>query len=390
MELWFRSWHGAPTDSKWIVIAQRTDTIPAIVSAIAWALLDYASQNPDRGSIVGFNVPVYAALAGLDESLIYKILQAMRVLQVISGDSRLVNWNKRQPKREDDSTERVRAYRDRRETSGMTRGSSYDADAIFERDGLQCGYCGSDKNLCVDHVLPILLGGTDDDRNLLTACKKCNTGKGGRTLEQADMHLRKPEAQERFTKYLIDQAALWSVQSESVDNSVTGSAPTVDEVTEDLSLTVTLEKKREEETRTEEKEKEKESAGTPARTLSPQQRIVGVIAGLCQMNLKIKSHAARCGKTAAELLQAGYTCENLANFARWWTSDKWRRENTPVPTLAQLTDKIAQGAGYQSCVGNGNDSQGPPSDRFPEPAMAVRERAYRKAHPEKYPGWNEV
>ena len=48
---WFRSWHGAPTDAKWLLIARKSGTTPGQVSAVFWALLDYASQHADRGSV---------------------------------------------------------------------------------------------------------------------------------------------------------------------------------------------------------------------------------------------------------------------------------------------------------------------------------------------------
>lgn len=56
---------------------------------------------------------------------------------------------------------------------------------IFERDGFTCRYCGSrapDVVLHLDHVEPLLLGGSDDPANLVTACETCNLGKGERVL----------------------------------------------------------------------------------------------------------------------------------------------------------------------------------------------------------------
>lgn len=51
---------------------------------------------------------------------------------------------------------------------------------ILRRDGHLCKYCGygpPDVKLTVDHVVPTVLGGTDDPTNLVTACSKCNGGK---------------------------------------------------------------------------------------------------------------------------------------------------------------------------------------------------------------------
>ena len=110
---WWRSWHGAPTDNKWLVIARKAGVVPGIVSAIAWALLDYASQNSNRGSIAGFDVETYAEFSGFTEADIEAVIAALRAKQVIDADDRLTAWDKRQPKREDDSTQRVREHRAR-------------------------------------------------------------------------------------------------------------------------------------------------------------------------------------------------------------------------------------------------------------------------------------
>jgi hypothetical protein len=55
---------------------------------------------------------------------------------------------------------------------------------IFRRDRFACRYCGRSATrdqgvvLEIDHVLPTVLGGGDEPTNLVTACDKCNSGKG--------------------------------------------------------------------------------------------------------------------------------------------------------------------------------------------------------------------
>ena len=52
---------------------------------------------------------------------------------------------------------------------------------IFERDNFTCQYCGRkppEVQLEVDHIVPLAKGGTNDERNLITACRDCNRGKG--------------------------------------------------------------------------------------------------------------------------------------------------------------------------------------------------------------------
>lgn len=113
MTSWFRSWHGAPTDTKWLAIARRASVAPGVVSAVVWALMDYASQSTDRGSVAGFDAEAYAAFAGFDQDDVTRVVEALRDKGVIEHD-RLSAWDKRQPKREDNSAERVKRYREKK------------------------------------------------------------------------------------------------------------------------------------------------------------------------------------------------------------------------------------------------------------------------------------
>jgi 5-methylcytosine-specific restriction endonuclease McrA len=62
---------------------------------------------------------------------------------------------------------------------------------IFRRDNYTCQYCGTHTGvLTIDHIIPRHLGGEHSWENLVTACSDCNHRKGGRTMEQAGMHLK--------------------------------------------------------------------------------------------------------------------------------------------------------------------------------------------------------
>ena len=56
------------------------------------------------------------------------------------------------------------------------------------RDRFACQYCGAEKDLTFDHVIPRRLGGHTTWENIITACAPCNIRKGGRTPVQARMH----------------------------------------------------------------------------------------------------------------------------------------------------------------------------------------------------------
>ncbi|MFN4262891.1 MAG: HNH endonuclease [Thioalkalivibrionaceae bacterium] len=63
---------------------------------------------------------------------------------------------------------------------------------LFRRDQHLCLYCGDHfpvSELSRDHVHPVSQGGVDTWMNVVTACKRCNNHKAGRTPEQAGMAL---------------------------------------------------------------------------------------------------------------------------------------------------------------------------------------------------------
>lgn len=67
-------------------------------------------------------------------------------------------------------------------------------DAIIERDGGCCVYCGRvldsdtpESTPAIDHLKPRCQGGTDAPDNLAACCRSCNSRKGGRTPQEADM-----------------------------------------------------------------------------------------------------------------------------------------------------------------------------------------------------------
>ena len=63
---------------------------------------------------------------------------------------------------------------------------------LFSRDAHLCMYCGRhfmQRDLSRDHVRPFTQNGIDSWTNVVTACKRCNCFKAGRTPEQAGMQL---------------------------------------------------------------------------------------------------------------------------------------------------------------------------------------------------------
>lgn len=77
---------------------------------------------------------------------------------------------------------------------------------IYKRDGFCCAYCGNRDGLTLDHVLPKSRGGRDSWHNLVTACGRCNSLKGDRTPEEAEMVLKMKPFRPSFIVYLRDFA----------------------------------------------------------------------------------------------------------------------------------------------------------------------------------------
>ncbi len=86
-----------------------------------------------------------------------------------------------------------------RQTLKMTRRE------IFRRDNFTCQYCGRrNTDLTVDHVTPRHMGGKHIWTNVVAACPACNHHKGGRTVEEAGMHLiRHPSEPPSSARYVF-------------------------------------------------------------------------------------------------------------------------------------------------------------------------------------------
>jgi len=70
---------------------------------------------------------------------------------------------------------------------------------ILRRCGFKCVYCGRSAQeipLQVDHLQPVALNGTDDDANLIAACRDCNLGKSANAITSRAEPLTRAEQRE--------------------------------------------------------------------------------------------------------------------------------------------------------------------------------------------------
>lgn len=68
-----------------------------------------------------------------------------------------------------------RIYRPRAKRAGV---SPTVRRFVFARDGRRCRLCGCTERLEIDHIIPVVWGGTDEPENLQVLCKPCNLAKG--------------------------------------------------------------------------------------------------------------------------------------------------------------------------------------------------------------------
>lgn len=84
---------------------------------------------------------------------------------------------------------------------------------VLRRDSHTCQYCGSTRNLTIDHIMPRSRGGSHTWDNVVAACDRCNSRKGDRTPYEVNMPLKsKPKAPIHPTVAFAEQ--FWREQNE--------------------------------------------------------------------------------------------------------------------------------------------------------------------------------
>lgn len=93
---------------------------------------------------------------------------------------------------------------------------------IFKRDGFICQYCGSHPPqaiLHVDHIVPVVEGGGNEDTNLVTSCDQCNLGKSANSLESipSSLSVRAAEVADREAQ-LRGYSEIMTAQRERIES----------------------------------------------------------------------------------------------------------------------------------------------------------------------------
>jgi len=54
----------------------------------------------------------------------------------------------------------------------------------------RCAYCGAERPLERDHIMPIIAGGKHEPINIIPACQTCNRAKGGKPISELPLKYR--------------------------------------------------------------------------------------------------------------------------------------------------------------------------------------------------------
>lgn len=110
---WCRLWHDMPSDPKFRAIAKRSGRPTCEVVAIFTSMLANASANEEeRGTLRNWSHEDMGVALDIEPEHAEAIFNAMQG-KLLDGNH-LTGWERRQPKREDNSAARVKAHRERK------------------------------------------------------------------------------------------------------------------------------------------------------------------------------------------------------------------------------------------------------------------------------------
>lgn len=138
---WVRLYHDMPTDPKWRALARKAgQRIGDVIAVFVFVLTNASANGADRGRLNNLSPEDVGAALDLDEQDVKAILEAMQG-RVIEGD-RLIAWEARNPKREDDAKGRTRDWRSRKVTprdAPVTQGDAPELETEEETEAAVAG-----------------------------------------------------------------------------------------------------------------------------------------------------------------------------------------------------------------------------------------------------------
>ena len=113
MSGWVRLWHDMPTDPKWRTIARKSgQSVSEVIAVFNFMMVNASANANERGRTHNLFAEDIAAALDVEQGAIEAIFAAME--GKVLADGFLLGWEKRQPKREDNSASRAKQWRQER------------------------------------------------------------------------------------------------------------------------------------------------------------------------------------------------------------------------------------------------------------------------------------
>ncbi len=203
MNSWVRLWHDMPTDPKFRTIARAAkQPLTTVVAVFTFLLTDASANENERGRTTATDEDIASAF-DIDESDVAAIKKAMQG-RVLDGDM-LAGWAKRQPKKEDNSAERARAWRAQKQAEAEAERSRTIANAEERPDA----EADTDKNQNRNNppIAPQGGGAGDLFEDLVSIFPVCPNTKRDRAFKAFS---RRPDTEQRDIIAAARKYADWS------------------------------------------------------------------------------------------------------------------------------------------------------------------------------------
>lgn len=110
---WFKIHHGYSSDAKLALVAHKMQESRATINGIFIELLEYASKQEERGSLVGYNIEAGALAMGVSDKFMSDVIVTLRNVTLVTPE-KVVNWDKYQSGADSTAAERQRRHREKK------------------------------------------------------------------------------------------------------------------------------------------------------------------------------------------------------------------------------------------------------------------------------------
>jgi 5-methylcytosine-specific restriction endonuclease McrA len=107
-------------------------------------------------------------------------------------------WNRKNPKKRMACNSAAGARR-----SGAVNNAEFLLFQDIRKEFNSCAWCGKEGTETIDHVIPISESGVNDRRNLVIACRSCNSSK--RNKDWQEWYRERPFYSERTERFIKDR-----------------------------------------------------------------------------------------------------------------------------------------------------------------------------------------